>query len=299
MFPSLEQASIGYPITVNGVSLFPVYIHQRAPRIVTGNASGVTITEQADAHVPTLDVHNPGDSPVLLVEGETVTGGRQNRVINVSILVPAGSTLSIPVSCIEQGRWNAGHTFGRGRVFTTPEVRRRKLTGVAENVRRSGSKHSDQGAVWSAVHAELNRLHVQHETSAFTAVDAVFARDRVLAEATDRLVGKGPLPGQCGVVVAHGSRIVAADVFAAPDMLACHWEAIVRSAVLDSPTEASGTPSATRALRFLRKFVEGEARITPGVGLGREHHVSARKLVGQALVLDDVLVHASAFAEAA
>jgi hypothetical protein len=244
-------------------------------------------------------VENPSDCPVLLVEGETVTGGLQNRVINVSILVPAGATLQIPVSCIEQGRWRDGHSFGRGRVFTTRRVRRDKLAGVAANVRRGGNKQSDQHAVWSAVGNELNRLHVANATGAFTGVEAVFDADTGLARVTDELVGKGPLPGQCGVVVSHGSRIVAADVFATPDMLACHWEAIVRSIMLDAPEHATGSPSASRALRFLRRFAEGSSQIVPGVGLGREHHVTAKQLVGQALVLDDILVHASAFAEAA
>jgi hypothetical protein len=64
-------------------------------------------------------------------------------------------------------------------------------------------------------------------------------------------------------------------------------------------------------VRFLRRFATAPNRVAPGVGLGREHHVSTPKVVGQAhhvstpkvvgqaLVWDDVLVHASMFAVAA
>ena len=79
----------------------------------TGPTTGVIISERPDAEVPTLVAYNPTLSPVLLMEGETVTGGRQNRVLNVSVLIPAGATIDIPVSCVEQGRWNGGSEFGR------------------------------------------------------------------------------------------------------------------------------------------------------------------------------------------
>lgn len=296
---SLEHATVGYPVTRNGVSLFPVNIHQHHPQIATGAAAGVVIEERPDASVPTLVVRNDAPVPVLLVEGETVIGGLQNRVLNVSVLVPAATTLEIPVSCVEQGRWHGGGQFDRGTTFASRRVRAAKVRTVAEGLRHGGAKRSDQGAVWSAVHAELHRLGVQDSTGSLTAADAALATDRGLATATDELVAMGPLPGQCGVVVGHGSRIVAADVFADPDSFACHWEAIVRAHMLDAPGQVVGAPSISRAVRFLRRFALASDRVAPGVGLGREHHVTNAKVAGQALVWDGVLVHASAFAVAA
>ncbi len=295
----LERAMVGYPITRSGVSLYPVTIHQHHPHIATGAGAGIVIEERPDASVPTLVVRNDAPVPVLLVEGETVVGGLQNRVLNVSVLVPAATTLEIPVSCVEQGRWNGGGRFDRGSTFASRRVRAAKVRTVAEGLRHGGAKRSDQGAVWSAVHAELSRLGVEHATGSLTAADAALAADGRLANAADELVAMGPLPGQCGVVVGHGSRIVAADVFADPDSLACHWEAIVRAHMLDAPTQVLGAPSITRAVRFLRRFALASDRVAPGVGLGREHHVTNAKVAGQALVWDGVLVHASAFAVAA
>lgn len=295
---TLEHVSVGAPITRCGVSLIPVYVHQHAPAIATGPATGVVIEEQAVAEVPTLVARNDGTQPVLLVQGEVVMGGRQHRVVNVSILVPAGATTQIPVSCVEQGRWGGGLRFDGGRMLATRNVRRTTARTVVERL-ADGDKRADQGAVWAAVHHELGRLGLASETGAFTAAGAVFDRDAGLAAAADEIVAAGPLPGQCGLVVAHGSRIVAADVFSSADALACQWEPLVRAHVLDAPERVQGTPSLTRAVRFLRRFATAPNRVAPGVGLGREHHVSTPKVVGQALVWDDVLVHASMFAVAA
>jgi hypothetical protein len=55
--------------------------------------------------VPTLRLTSAADRPVLLLDGEELIGAKQNRVLNTTVLVAAHSRLTIPVSCVEQGRW--------------------------------------------------------------------------------------------------------------------------------------------------------------------------------------------------
>ena len=74
------------------------------------------------------------------------------------------------------------------------------------------------------------------------------------------------------------------------------FRSLVRSYLLDAPDRVEGSPSTDRVLRFLKRFGTAESVEAPGVGLGTEHHVETGRLVGQALVWDDLLVHASAFA---
>ena len=120
-------------------------------------------------------------------------------------------------------------------------------------------------------------------------------RDPGRRKAVEELVGMGPLPGQCGLVVSHGRRIVAAELFASTELLRPHWGAIVRSHLLEHPT-ADGRPSAGRALRFLARFASSPSERREGLGHGIEHHVRTDRVVGQALVLPTTLVHAGAFA---
>src|SRR5207302_5409502 len=67
----------------------------------------VEVTEVSDAgRVPTLKVANKGEVLLFLMSGEQLEGGKQNRVLNVSIMVDARSEVAIPVSCVEAGRWH-------------------------------------------------------------------------------------------------------------------------------------------------------------------------------------------------
>lgn len=295
----LERASIGRPITRGGVSFFPLYIQGTNGLDIAARPEGVQLTEQGSAEVPTITVTNPGTRPTLLVEGETVTGGQQNRVINVSVLVPAGATINVPVSCVEAGRWNGRSNFERGRTFAPRRVRRVKNASVRESVRHGGSKRSDQGAVWGTIDFELSRLNVDSSTRAIHASELLFDADEQLAKATNDLITAGPLPGQCGIVVSHGKRIVSVEIFATAELLAANWEALVRAALLDAPEFVEGRPSVSRALRFVNGLANARGTRSPGVGLGEELHLESKRLVGQALTLNGAVVHASAFALAA
>jgi hypothetical protein len=281
------------------VSLFPIYIHGGGGIDIGARPSDVQITEQGSAEVPTITVTNSGQRPALLVEGETVTGGQQNRVLNVSVLVPGGATINVPVSCVEDGRWNGRSAFERGRTFAPRRVRRVKNMTVSDSVRRGGTKSSDQGAVWNSIDYELDRLKVDSSTRAMQASELLFEADNSLANAAQELAGIGPLPGQCGIVLGHGKRIVAAEIFATPELLAANWEALIRAALLDAPERIEGSPSVSRALRFVTRIGTARGTRSPGVGLGEELHLETTRMVGQALVLDGAVVHASAFALAA
>lgn len=80
----------------------------------------ITISEVSQSgRVPELMVTNRGKQPVFLLDGEELKGAKQNRVLNVSVLVPGDRKIVVPVSCVEQGRWSqqtrsfkaAGHTM--------------------------------------------------------------------------------------------------------------------------------------------------------------------------------------------
>ena len=291
-FVDLERAAIGRPVTRLGISFFPVYLMDNGlPDIATGPDSGRVIDELADASVPALTAVNPTDRPILLVEGEQFVGGDQNRTLNVSVLLPAAAKLQIPVSCLEAGRWGRRRDFAAGSTFTHRRVRRAKNDAVARQAATGDRRRGDQDAVWSSIDAALDDLRVSAPTRAMASADTVFERepDR---QAAAELGALGPLSGQCGVVVTHGPRVVATEVFGAPGLLRPHWAALVRSYLLERPT-ATGRPSASRVLRTLGRIGKAACRQNPGLGLGVERHLGTSKGVGQALTLESAVVHAS------
>ena len=104
--------------------------------------------------VPQLFVHNKGDRPVFLMAGEQLAGGKQNRVLNASILVAAKANLPIPVSCVEHGRWGYRSRHFEGSGSSSHSALRKMMHGhVTRSYRSGGEAKSDQGEVsarWTA-----------------------------------------------------------------------------------------------------------------------------------------------------
>jgi hypothetical protein len=297
MIGILTKASIGQPLTREGVSLFPVYIHQGSVRVGLADPDTLKVSELPDAEVPTLVATNDADVPVLLPAGWIVEGGRQNRVVNVPVLVPEHATIEIPVSCVEQGRWNGARNFGYGRSVAPRRVRRENARSVADNIRYTGMKRADQGRIWSTVAGHLDDLGVQDYAHNLLAAEEALFDDRRGAIVED-IVTRGPLPGQNGVVVTHGSRVVNMDIFANQELLAQAWESLVRG-YFSELAHSTGRPSASKVLTFVKQFAQAEAVEIAGTGAGTELHVTHPKVTGQILAAGDALIYASCFAEAA
>ena len=110
VFNALE---LGPPQQFDNLSVFPL-IGSRAdePSYETLDAAlglgSVRITETSEAgSVPEIRVLNTGGRAVLIVDGEELVGAKQNRTVNLTILVPPQSDLVVPVTCVEAGRWHA------------------------------------------------------------------------------------------------------------------------------------------------------------------------------------------------
>jgi hypothetical protein len=103
---------LGAPVEQRGVVIAPLFPRRRpAVAYVTLEEAlplGFRVTEvDAAGSVPELLVSNPTRHNVLLYDGEELVGAKQNRILNVTVLVPAERTVRVPVSCVEQGRWSA------------------------------------------------------------------------------------------------------------------------------------------------------------------------------------------------
>lgn len=113
----------------------------------------LTVTEVTEGGtVPELKVINRGKKPVLLLDGEELSGAKQNRVLNTTILIKEMSETVIPVSCTEHGRWQyrSSHFEESGHIMSA-KLRRIKNASVLENLKAMKAFLSDQGAVWDEI----------------------------------------------------------------------------------------------------------------------------------------------------
>ena len=105
-----------------------------------------------EGRVPELAFENASSEKILLVDGDELVGAKQNRILNLSILVGVGQKIAIPVSCVEQGRWSyRGRDFRSAGRALFGKARAKKVQRVSESLRSSGDRHSNQSEIWADV----------------------------------------------------------------------------------------------------------------------------------------------------
>lgn len=107
----------------------------------------VKVTETSESgSVPQLLVQNGLEVRVLLIDGQELVGAKQNRILNTDVLVPAKATITIPVSCVEAGRWHhVSAEFVPGK-SASHRTRSAKLARVHQALKSTGRHDADQSA---------------------------------------------------------------------------------------------------------------------------------------------------------
>jgi len=259
--------------------------------------------------VPELQVTNGTGKRVLLLDGEELIGAKQNRILNTTILVEAGSEVRIPVSCVEQHRWDRGMTAMHSGEVAYPELRGLKAHQVYESLKATGLHKSDQFAMWTHLDEKLAYLKNRPATSR---MEAMYEEDRKSLEEVTRGL---PYPaGACGVAVAIDGRLVCADVFDAPSTLERLWNRLVISYALDARATARPVPSAGPAGASGGVATTGPAMPTPeqvsrflslpagtpveyfaSPGIGQSMRFRTPDRIGSALAHEEVVVHLEVF----
>lgn len=252
------------------------------------------VTEVDSGTVPELRFENGCQTPVLLLDGEELIGAKQNRVVNLTILVPALSTIVIPVSCVEAGRWGmATNTFRPAPHMMYSRVRASRTRQVTDSLRMSGNRRSDQGAVWDDIAAKAARMEVASPTGAMS---AIFERHAVLVEEYVRAL-ECP-PRACGVIFACAG-FFGMDLFDQPETLAQFFPKLVRSYALDAldSEKMPAIPPASAALSFLKHAGAAPSVTEPAVGLGKDLRFAGASVSGAALWAEGRYIHICAFSD--
>jgi hypothetical protein len=256
-------------------------------------AGHVSITEVDEAgRVPELKIVNSAATPVLLLDGEELLGAKQNRVVNLSILVPARRTTVIPVSCVESGRWrHVSRRFASAPQTQFAEGRAAKMQQVTRSMQTAGQRTADQGAVWSLIAEKSGRLGAISGTSAMS---AMFDKlDRPL----DAFVSAfPPVKRQVGAVFFINGGPAGLECFDAPSVWRALSPKLIRSYALDAIDRSdSHGPEAVDASAFVARVAGSTSAAFPAVGEGEDLRLSGDHVVGAALVADGRLIHLSAF----
>jgi ARG and Rhodanese-Phosphatase-superfamily-associated Protein domain len=304
----LNRVSLGDAVVFQNLTMFPLVCprQERRPELEyvvldDGLAAGaVEITEVSEeGSVPELRVVNRGPTPVLIADGEELLGAKQNRVVNLTILVPAAAELTIPVSCVEAGRWRTrSSSFTAAPRTQYAAGRAKRMYQVTRALADRGDRVSDQAEVWADIALKSARMSALSPTSA---MGQIFVEHATTLE--EYVAGFPPVEGQCGAVFAIGERIAGVDLFDRPDSWRKLVPKLVRSYAVDAldyglgvEVEPPSAPGPRLVSTFLAAVAGASCRTTGAVGMGEDVRLSANGIVGAALVVDDRVVHLSGFA---
>jgi hypothetical protein len=299
---ALPEVRVGDPIRHEGLSVFPLFSppDEAIDYLLSDEAiaaGSVTVEEVGEGgSVSTLLVSNDGDSRVLFLEGEELKGAKQNRVLNTSVLVPAHSKTPIPVSCVEQGRWQyRTKHFSSSGSHSSSKLRRHLKESVARSLKAGHGHTSDQGAVWAEVSRQMDAFELTSDTAAMS--DTFESHQDRLGEFRERLKYA---EGASGLAVAVGPQVVAVDVFDRPSTCRKVWDRLLSGVVIDALEAGTSEKRAEAAdvEGLLARLRAAAWEPSPAVGEGQEYRSDAVALAhASSLVVGDSVLHGSVVVE--
>jgi len=334
IFPVVSSSSYdtSYFLTLDeGLASGEVQVREQGSEGMVRNRDGVIRPNYSNgASVNQLVLINRSKRPLLLLAGELVSGGKQDRIIGKDRLVPAGSEpLPLDVFCVEHGRWSAGANFKDAKTIVHPSVR------------EQAAVQQDQTRVWSAVRsgttAEVTAgapvgigggtgdaapppaaaklaapmisqtIELEAPTQSYqkiyesrevrSSVDSyVDELQRRFARETSGAKGEHVV----GVVVAYGGEVAWSDIFASSDLFHQYWNKLLWSYVVEALARPIYRQVASRedAGEFLRRLngrIHEETE--PGVyrwreiNEGRLSQIELDALEPKPLMLHRLLIH--------
>ncbi len=303
--PNGNSYKVLAPITSGNLTVFPVaaaHTHDtsrfltldegvRAGTVVVTEAGQVQglirgrhpVRQSSGAEVNKLVLINNSNRPLLLLAGEIVTGGKQDRVIGEDRIIPAKSEpVDLSVFCVEPGRWVAKSTnFGYlGAQMAAPSVRRPAVASksqqeVWDNVGRSNSSMAAQ--VDSRTRTEVNST-----TSYAMVMENSVVKDKVAGIAApmernyDSMFRELRKQNAVGVVVAVNGHIIWADLFASTDLLQAYWPKLIRSYAAEAVANGGrgGTADVNAAQAYINNLSGGREIVETDPGVYRRSEVT-------------------------
>jgi hypothetical protein len=254
------------------------------------------------AEVNRLVLINNSKRPLLLLAGEIVTGGKQDRVIGKDRIVPAESDpVDLSVFCVEPGRWVAtsdrfgasGTTYGSGGGGS---VSRLPAVMAQPSVRAKAMGDKDQNQVWAEVRKQQSSMVVElapsapqastdeiRSTSSYAHVmenkdvkEKIEEVAKPIEQNYQSLIKQLRDRKAVGVVVAVNGRIIWSDVFASTELLEKYWPKLVRSYASEAVVSRAkgGEASLAQAESFLANMDGRKEMIENEPGIYRHTEVN-------------------------
>jgi hypothetical protein len=279
-FLTLEEALSSGEVTVREQGAETMYRNRDGSRPAAQSYGGPSVNQ--------LVLLNHSKRPLLLLAGELVSGGKQDRVIAKDrIVAPFGEPLPLDVFCVEHGRWSQGAQFNSAKTIVHPSVREQAAVKQRQSdvwAAVSGGTTAAKPLAAPAARVPSAELSATIENDAptqsyekiygsrrvGTSVETVVSEiERKFRKETSGLKGERVV----GVVVAYGGEVAWSDIFASDALFASYWNKLLRSYAVEAVARPTlrEKASSEEAREFLQRLNGREkTESEPGVYRWRE-----------------------------
>ncbi|MEW5944987.1 MAG: DUF6569 family protein [bacterium] len=279
----LDGFTLKKAISFKGLHVFPVCLigsaaggEKEIMSLDEGLGSGRAAVMET-GEMDRVTIRNAGHAPVLIMDGETVLGGAQNRIMNTTTVVQPGERAELPASCAEVNRWEAKPGVdlpAKCRNFTRSDMvfaglRHQRMEEMIRSIRDGNRAAVDQNQVWRTIVQRFGVSGAKTRTlDLHDLYDFWFSALKVYSDRF-HLVG-----GQAGMISFLDRRTWFADIFSSRDMLMKQYKKVIKGLAFDAlirlemgvQLTASQTPGIDAARAALRAIKVSREEKTPDGG---------------------------------
>ena len=242
------------------------------------------VKECEHSTVNTLIVKNNAVTPLLLVDGEEIIGGDQNRIVNATILIAPNSEEKIPVNCTEHGRWAYKSEFKQSEYMANYRTRSAKEKAVRANM-------SGQQAVWDSI----NDLEMSRSFSSPTQAMSE-SYENLKVDLDEFISNFKAVDGQTGAVIIIDGEIKGFELFLNSQIYHEYHEKILKSYLIDTDINDSIFTIDTEVARdLIVEALSVEYAAKKSNGLEEAFEFENSNGLGTAYIYKDELLHMSYF----
>ena len=263
----LENAESAKNYTYGNLRLYPVYAKDSFKTVFNNvgkytalqeavQKNKVKITEKnSGGSVNDLTVENISSDTIIIICGDVVKGGQQDRIVQEDIvLAPKSGKKNLKVFCVESGRWsrtNSNEVTNRDGIAA--ESKPAEFNGYYNkgtmSLRKVVEKEKDQSKVWSKVE-EINTANkTQTATKTYTAISNSESFNKKLDGYIKFFGNKFTDPNIIGLVVVTGNKVLGCDLFATNSIFKGQMQSLLHSYATEAILNGAPVSASTQTVK--------------------------------------------------
>ncbi|MBW1973272.1 MAG: hypothetical protein DRP55_04105 [Spirochaetes bacterium] len=246
--------------------------------------------------VSEINVTNKSQKNLLLFFGEELIGAKQNRIINITMLIGKQKAVRIPVSCVEAGRWESrSRKFGSDEILSPVFMRAKGIDELKRSAFKDRRYHLNQGRVWEDVDETLYSLDAYSFTSDLT--EAYKKKELDFDYCLEALPYER---GEAGAIFFINGILYGFEIFGNANIMKKIYDKLLKSYLIDASTyEEDEMNKDVIDLNIIYNLIDDVAdsdiESYKGIDLGENIFIKGKIVKGLGFIYDDHILHLSSF----